>query len=47
MRLIIYLIKLVSAYAFSYKKISLFKQFITSFKEGKTVGKMKVRCTKY
>ncbi|BCY27271.1 glycosyltransferase family 2 protein [Flavobacterium okayamense] len=44
---IIYLIKLVSAYAFSYKKISLFKQFITSFNEGITVGKMKVRCTKY
>lgn len=44
---ILYLFRLVSAYAFSYKDVSLFKQFITSFKEGNTVGKKEVVCTKY
>lgn len=43
----LYLIRLVSAYAFSYKDISLFKQFVTSFKEGFLVGKKDVTCTKY
>lgn len=43
----IYLFRLVSAYAFSYKDISLFKQFITSFKEGVFVGKKEVTFTKY
>lgn len=43
----LYLLRLVSAYAFSYKDVSLFKQFITSFKEGVSVGKKEVACTKY
>ena len=43
----LYLLRLVSAYAFSYKDVSLFKQFITSFKEGFSVGKKEVTCTKY
>jgi GT2 family glycosyltransferase len=43
----LYLLKLVSAYVFSYKEISFFKQFISSFKEGMAVGKNKVICTKY
>lgn len=44
---IVCLLKLVSAYAFSYKDISLFKQFITSFKEGFAVGRREAKCTKY
>lgn len=43
----LYLLRLVSAYAFSYKDVSLFKQFITSFKEGFSVGKKEVTCTQY
>ena len=43
----LYLFRLVCAYAFSYKDVSLFKQFITSFKEGFSVGKKEVTCTKY
>jgi GT2 family glycosyltransferase len=43
----LYLLRLVSAYAFSYKDISLFKQFITSFNEGFSVGKKEVTCTQY
>lgn len=43
----LYLLKIVSAYAFSYKGVSLFKQFITSFKEGFLVGKKEVTCTPY
>lgn len=44
---IIYLLRLVSAYAFSYKDLGLFRQFITSFNEGFSVGKKEVACTKY
>lgn len=43
----LYLFRLVSAYAFSYKDVSLFKQFFTSLKEGLSVGKRAVVCTKY
>lgn len=44
---IIYLLRLVSAYAFSYKDLGLFRQFITSFNEGFSIGKKEVACTKY
>lgn len=43
----LYLFKLIVAYAFSYKDVSLFNQFITSFKEGVSVGKKEVIFTKY
>jgi GT2 family glycosyltransferase len=43
----VYLLKLVMAYAVSYKRSSLLKQYFKSLFEGNKVAKNKVICTKY